>query len=52
MSSSTPTSAHSTDAHESRNYTAEIAITWTIVAIPLAYGVYNTIKNTLPLFGE
>lgn len=39
------------DTTRAHSYTTEIAVTWTIVLIPLAYGVYNTIKNTLPLFG-
>lgn len=31
--------------------TLRIAAAWTVVAIPLAYGLITTIKNTLPLFG-
>jgi hypothetical protein len=31
-------------------YKAELAITWTIVGIPLAYGVYNALKAALQLF--
>ena len=51
MSASNVTPPESPTAHTARSYTAEIAICWTIVSIPLAYGVFNTIKNTLPLFG-
>lgn len=29
----------------------QIVAVWTVVAIPLLYGLYHTIKNTLPLFG-
>lgn len=32
-------------------YKAEIAITWIVVAIPLIYGLYNSIKAALQLFG-
>ena len=31
-------------------YKAEIAITWTIVGVPLAYGIYNAVKAALQLF--
>jgi len=31
-------------------YKAEIAITWTIVGLPLAYGVFQAVKAALQLF--
>lgn len=36
--------------HTPGKYKAEIAITWTIVGIPLAYGVYNAVLAALQLF--
>jgi hypothetical protein len=36
--------------HTADTYKAELAITWTIVGIPLAYGVYNALKAALQLF--
>lgn len=36
--------------HTPDKYKAEIAITWTIVGLPLAYGVYNAVKAALQLF--
>lgn len=35
---------------ETHDYRARIAISWTIVGIPLAYGLYNAIKAALQLF--
>ncbi|WP_018155942.1 MFS transporter small subunit [Demetria terragena] len=29
----------------------QLILAWTAVAVPLLYGLANTIKNTLPLFG-
>jgi hypothetical protein len=43
-------SQHSTVEHTPEKYKVEIAITWTIVTIPLAYGVYNALKAALQLF--
>jgi hypothetical protein len=40
-----------TTEHTSGKYKAELAIAWTIVGIPLAYGVYNAVKAALQLFG-
>lgn len=31
--------------------TPRLVISWLIVGIPLAYGVFQTIKSVLPLFG-
>ena len=36
--------------HTPEKYKVEIAITWTIVGIPLAYGVFNAVKAALQLF--
>jgi len=33
------------------NQTPRLVISWLIVLIPLAYGVFQTISKTLPLFG-
>jgi hypothetical protein len=30
--------------------TARIAASWAVVSIPLAYGVFETIRRALPLF--
>lgn len=40
----------SSTEHTPGKYRAEIAITWTIVGIPLAYGIYNAVKAALQLF--
>ena len=40
----------SSDEHTPAKYEVEIAITWTIVGIPLAYGVFNAVKAALQLF--
>ncbi len=31
--------------------TARLVVSWLIVGAPLAWGVYQTISKTLPLFG-
>ena len=36
--------------HTPEKYKVEIAITWTIVVIPLVYGVYNAVRAALQLF--
>lgn len=36
--------------HTPDKYKAEIAVTWTIVGIPLAYGIYNAVKAATQLF--
>lgn len=38
------------EAHTPGKYKVEIAITWTLVSIPLAYGLYNAISAALQLF--
>lgn len=38
------------EAHLPGKYRAELAITWTIVVVPLAYGVYNAVKTAVQLF--
>lgn len=30
--------------------TARIAASWTLVGIPLAYGLFETVRKALPLF--
>lgn len=36
--------------HTAGKYQVEIAVAWTIVGVPLAYGVYNAIQAALQLF--
>ena len=43
-------SGSSTEEHTPGKYKVEIALTWTIVGIPLSYGVYNAVKAALQLF--
>jgi hypothetical protein len=31
--------------------TARLTVSWLVVGIPIAYGLYMTIKSVLPLFG-
>lgn len=33
------------------NQTPRLVVSWLIVGLPLAYGLYQTISKTLPLFG-
>ncbi|GAB3685015.1 hypothetical protein GCM10027589_54070 [Actinocorallia lasiicapitis] len=33
------------------DYRARIAISWTVVVIPLAYGLFHAVKAALQLFG-
>lgn len=33
-----------------RGQAVEIAVAWTVVGIPLAYGVFNSVKAALELF--
>lgn len=40
------------DGHEAAgNHTPRLVVSWLIVGLPLAYGIYQTISRTLPLFG-
>jgi hypothetical protein len=32
-------------------HTARLVLSWLVVGIPLAYGLFMTIKSVLPLFG-
>jgi hypothetical protein len=43
-------SQHGAAAHTPEKYKFEIAVTWTIVGIPLAYGVFNAVRAALQLF--
>ncbi len=38
------------DVHTPGKYKAEIAIMWTIVSIPLLYGLYHAVTAALQLF--
>ena len=38
-------------AATSGTQTPRLVISWLVVGIPLAYGLYMTIKSVLPLFG-
>ena len=48
MSSSAPT--HGTQ-QPTRTPTGLIAFAWTLVGVPLAYGLYQTVKTASSLFG-
>ena len=37
--------------HPTSTPTALIAFAWTLVGVPLAYGLYNTVKAASALFG-
>ena len=47
---STPAST-SQDQRQTHTPTALIAFAWTLVGVPLAYGLYNTVKAASALFG-
>jgi hypothetical protein len=47
MSTSPQQSAHDTGA---KGMGAKLALAWTIVGVPLAYGVYETAKKAAALF--
>ncbi|GGM26009.1 hypothetical protein ACFQBY_04130 [Promicromonospora citrea] len=32
------------------NQTARLVVTWLVVTVPLAYGLFETIKGVVPLF--
>jgi hypothetical protein len=48
---STTGAAGATEEHASGKYKTEVAVAWTLVAIPLVYGVYHAVKAALQLFG-
>jgi hypothetical protein len=48
---STPASASQDQQQTYRTPTALIAFAWTLVGVPLAYGLYNTVKAASALFG-
>ena len=31
--------------------TGKLVLSWAVVLIPLAYGIYNTVLKSVPLFG-
>jgi hypothetical protein len=35
---------------ETTHFTLRIALTWAVVGLPLAWGVYQTVLKSLPLF--
>lgn len=39
-----------TGEHTPGAQNVEIAVTWTLVGIPLAYGIYNTITKVSQMF--
>lgn len=39
-----------TEEHAPGSQKVEIAIVWTVVAVPFAYGVYNSVTAALKLF--
>lgn len=39
------------DARPPAAQTPRLVVSWLIVGVPLAYGVYQTIRSILPLFG-
>ncbi len=36
---------------DSQNYTPRLVASWLIVGIPLVYGIFQTVRNIIPLFG-
>jgi hypothetical protein len=45
------TSSLSSDEKQTHTPVALIALAWTLVSIPLAYGLFNTVKAASALFG-
>jgi len=39
------------DARPPEDQTPRLTVSWLIVGIPLAYGVFQTIRSITPLFG-
>ena len=50
-SASTGTPASTGNQQPMRTPTALIAFAWTFVGVPLAYGLYQTVKTASSLFG-
>ena len=48
---STGTPAPARDQRPAHTPTALIAFAWTFVGVPLAYGLYQTVKTASSLFG-
>jgi hypothetical protein len=38
--------------NQSRNSVLRLALSWAIVGLPLAWGVYQTVLKSLPLFAK
>ncbi|HVT53032.1 MAG TPA: hypothetical protein VHE77_15730 [Dongiaceae bacterium] len=36
---------------KAKDYTLQVILAWLLVGIPLLWGVYITLHNSLPLFG-
>jgi len=51
MSSSASTSDPTGNQQPTRTPTGIIAFAWTLVGVPLAYGLYQTVKTASSLFG-
>ena len=50
MSTSTSTKAPHTAPEASSGLVAKLAVAWTVVGIPLIYGIYETAKKASALF--
>lgn len=37
-------------SHPAQSYTGRLVVSWTVVLIPLAYGLYNSAKAVAQLF--
>jgi hypothetical protein len=48
---STQMSTHADNRQTTHTPTGLIALAWTLVGVPLAYGLYNTVKAASALFG-
>jgi len=47
-----PSSHGGSPTHETTgSQGSRLVVSWLIVGLPLAYGIYQTISKTLPLFG-
>ncbi len=48
---SNPQTSITPDARSPAAQTPRLVVSWLIVGIPLAYGIFQTIRSILPLFG-
>jgi hypothetical protein len=51
MADSANSSQHNETTEEVDPATGKLVVVWAVVLIPLAYGIYNTILKSVPLFG-